>query len=124
RSSDVPLTLGFLLIFSVQLMNALPLHHTGALTSQDVDVLMLLLQRLEESRPASSRDQEQEQVNIDQMLLQPETETDVREYLSARDLKTVRQDSKKYSGCFGRPLDRIGSMSSLGCKTAGRTNRL
>lgn len=84
--------------------------------------LQLLLQRLEESRPASARDQEQ--VNVDQTLLQPEMQRDVREYLSARDLKTVRQDSKRYSGCFGSRLDRIGFMSSLGCNTARRTNRL
>ncbi|XP_056585664.1 natriuretic peptides B [Triplophysa dalaica] len=121
RSSNIPLTLAFLFVFSVQFMETLPLHHTEALTSPDVDVLMLLLQRLEESRPASARDQEQ--VNVDQTLLQPETQRDVREYLSARDLKTVRQDSKRYSGCFGSRLDRIGSMSSLGCNTARRTNR-
>ena len=48
---------------------------------------------------------------------------DVKEFLSARDLKAVRNDSKRYSGCFGRRMDRIGSMTSLGCNTARRNSK-
>ncbi|XP_055025057.1 natriuretic peptides B [Misgurnus anguillicaudatus] len=128
RSFDVPLALGFLFLLSAQMTDALPLQNTVS-TSEDMDVLKLLLQRLEESIPASSRDQrlsrdeeDKEEVSVEETPIQPQSKTDMREYLSARDLKTVRMDSKRYSGCFGRRLDRIGSMSSLGCNTASRTS--
>uniref|UniRef100_A0A673IBX5 Brain natriuretic peptide-like n=1 Tax=Sinocyclocheilus rhinocerous TaxID=307959 RepID=A0A673IBX5_9TELE len=80
----------------------------------------LLLQRLEESIPAASQEQtlrkvKKEEANPEETRAQTPPQTDMRDYLSARDLRTVRQDSKSYSGCFGRKLDRIGSMSSLGC---------
>ncbi|XP_016419507.1 brain natriuretic peptide-like [Sinocyclocheilus rhinocerous] len=124
NSIDIPLV-GLLLLFSVQLMGAFPLQNT-ALTTEDRDVLKLLLQRLEESIPASSQEQtlmkvEEEEDNPEETRVEPQSKTDMRDYLSARDLRTVRQDSKRYSGCFGRKLDRIGSMSSLGCNTAGRS---
>ncbi|XP_051526155.1 brain natriuretic peptide-like [Myxocyprinus asiaticus] len=120
KSFDIPLA-GLCLLLTVQLMGAFPLQNT-ALTTDDMDVLKLLLQRLEESIPASSQDRRLSQVeevvdNLEETLVHPQTRSDMREYLSARDLKTVRQDSKRYSGCFGRRLDRIGSMSSLGCNT-------
>lgn len=51
-------------------------------------------------------------------------EAAIREFLSAKNLKTVRNDSsKRSSGCFGRRMDRIGSMSSLGCNTVGRYSK-
>ncbi|KTG39358.1 hypothetical protein cypCar_00029482 [Cyprinus carpio] len=135
KSIDISLV-GLLLLFSVQLMRAFPLQNT-ALTTEDRDVLkgklmshmrpfQLLLQRLEESIPASSQEQtvmkvKEEEDNPEETRVEPQPKTDMRDYLSARDLRTVRQDSKRYSGCFGRKLDRIGSMSSLGCNTAGRS---
>ncbi|XP_051964434.1 natriuretic peptides B [Xyrauchen texanus] len=120
KSFNIPLA-GLCLLLTVQLMGAFPLQNT-ALTTDDMDVLKLLLQRLEESIPASSQDRRLSQVeeevdNLEETLVHPQIKSDMREYLSARDLKTVRQDSKRYSGCFGRRLDRIGSMSSLGCNT-------
>lgn len=49
-------------------------------------------------------------------------EAAIREYFSAKNLKNVRNDSsRRSSGCFGRRMDRIGSMSSLGCNTVGRS---
>ncbi|XP_052420323.1 brain natriuretic peptide-like [Carassius gibelio] len=124
KSIDI-LLVGLLLLFSVQLMSAFPLQNT-ALTTEDWDVLKLLLQRLEESIPASSQEQtlmrvEEEEDNPEQTRFEPQPKTDTSDYLSARDLRTVRRDSKRYSGCFGRKLDIIGSMSSLGCNTAGRS---
>lgn len=48
----------------------------------------------------------------------------IREFLSARNLKTVRNDSsRRSSSCFGRRMDRIGSMSSLGCNTVGKSSK-
>uniref|UniRef100_H3C3A4 Natriuretic peptide B n=1 Tax=Tetraodon nigroviridis TaxID=99883 RepID=H3C3A4_TETNG len=45
----------------------------------------------------------------------------IREFLSAKNLKNVRNDSsRRSSSCFGRRMDRIGSMSSLGCNTVGK----
>ncbi|XP_051508483.1 brain natriuretic peptide-like isoform X1 [Myxocyprinus asiaticus] len=120
KSFDIPLA-GLFLLLTVQLMGAFPLKNT-VLTTDDMDVLKLLLQQLEESIPGSSQDRrlsqvEEEVADLEEIHIQPQTKMDMREYLSARDLKTVRQDSKRFSGCFGRRLDRIGSMSSLGCNT-------
>ncbi|XP_043102305.1 natriuretic peptides B [Puntigrus tetrazona] len=124
KSTDIPLV-GLLLIFSIQLTGAFPLQNT-ALTNEDRDVLKLLLQRLEETVPASPQEQtlvkvEEEEDDPEETRIEPQPKIDARNYLSARDLRTVRQDSKKYSGCFGRKLDRIGSMSTLGCNTVGRS---
>ncbi|KAK7884475.1 hypothetical protein WMY93_027598 [Mugilogobius chulae] len=49
----------------------------------------------------------------------------IRELLSAKNLKTVRNNNNSNrgsSGCFNRRMDRIGSMSSLGCNTVGRNS--
>lgn len=58
---------------------------------------------------------------------QPQTGLDeaaIREFFSAKNLKNVRNDStRRSSGCFGRRMDRIGSMSSLGCNTVGRYSK-
>ncbi len=76
--------------------------------------------------PASSQEQtltkvEEEDDNPEETRVGPQPKTDMRDYLSARDLRTVRHDSKRYSGCFGSKLDRIGSMSSMGCNASGRS---
>lgn len=48
----------------------------------------------------------------------------IREFLSAKNLKNIRNDSsRRSSSCFGRRMDRIGSMSSLGCNTVGRYSK-
>ncbi|XP_052459543.1 brain natriuretic peptide-like [Carassius gibelio] len=121
KSIVIPLV-GLLLLFSVQLIGAFPLQNTS-LTSEDMDVLKLLLQRLEESIPAASQEQTLTKLEAkpEETHAQSPPQTDTRDSLSARDLTMVRQDSKRHSGCFGRKLDRIGSMSSLGCNTAGRS---
>lgn len=63
-----------------------------------------------------------EQTDGDQV--RPEEVEAIREFLSARNLKTVRNDSsRKSSSCFGRRMDRIGSMSSLGCNTVGKSSK-
>lgn len=84
--------------------------------------LQQLLSQLEESVAAQTLEQEVEKIAFEEDVPQPEVLA--RDFLSARDLKTVRQDSKKYSGCFGRRLDRIGSTSNLGCNTVGRQSKL
>ncbi|MCI4381122.1 hypothetical protein PGIGA_G00247990 [Pangasianodon gigas] len=114
-------SVSFLLLVSLALTSALPLQ-SAALTSEDLDVLKLLLSQLEESVPAQTLEPEVEETAVEEAEVVPQHEVLARDFLSARDLKTVRQDSssKKYSGCFGRRLDRIGSMSTLGCKTVGR----
>uniref|UniRef100_A0A8C6PB66 Natriuretic peptide n=1 Tax=Nothobranchius furzeri TaxID=105023 RepID=A0A8C6PB66_NOTFU len=51
-------------------------------------------------------------------------EAEIREFFSAKNLKSLRNDStRRSSGCFGQRMDRIGSMSSLGCNTIGRFSR-
>ncbi|MCJ8735254.1 hypothetical protein PDJAM_G00244690 [Pangasius djambal] len=114
-------SVSFLLLVSLALTSALPLQ-SATLTSEDLDVLKLLLSQLEESVPARTLEPEVEETAVEEEEVAPQHEVLARDFLSARDLKTVRQDSssKKYSGCFGRRLDRIGSMSTLGCKTVGR----
>ncbi|XP_067268601.1 natriuretic peptides B [Pseudorasbora parva] len=124
KSLDIPLVC-LILLFSVQLTDAFPLQNTD-LTTEDMDVLKFLLQQMEEFIPASSQEQtlsetEKETSDLGGTLVEPQPRTDTRDYLSARNLRTVRQDSKKFSGCFGQKLDRIGSMSSLGCNTVRRS---
>ncbi|XP_076845158.1 natriuretic peptides B [Brachyhypopomus gauderio] len=128
----------FLMLLSFRLTAALPLQ-SAALTKEDMEVLKLLLHRFEESVPTNLEDQMLSEVdtlvpNLERTALSEEEDRtqpqanarseDAKDYLSARDLRTVRNDSgtKRYSGCFSRRLDRIGSMSSLGCNTIGRHN--
>ncbi|XP_015460983.3 natriuretic peptides B [Astyanax mexicanus] len=117
----------FLLVLSVQLLSAFPLQ-SGAFTNEEMDVLKLLLDRLEEAIPApmQSEAESTEMTKLDESPEEsnPKPQVDARDYLSARDLKNVKLDSgsKRYSTCFGRRLDRIGSMSSLGCNTVGRNS--
>lgn len=61
-------------------------------------------------------------VNRDQ--IRPVEVEAIREFLSAKNLKSVRNDSsRRSSSCFGRRMDRIGSMSSLGCNTVGKSSK-
>ncbi|XP_059189786.1 natriuretic peptides B [Centropristis striata] len=117
-----------LLIFSLQLCSSYPIN-TG-LTDTDMDILKVLLHRLEESVPdvpagVDSVDSLDMEEAADGQQLQDGLldEAAIREFLSAKNLKSVRTDSsRKSSGCFGRRMDRIGSMSSLGCNTVGKYN--
>ncbi|KAM9429481.1 brain natriuretic peptide-like [Salvelinus alpinus] len=135
--SNIPL-FGLILFLNLPLLSAYPVYN-GLLTNDDMDVLKVLLHRLEESIPERSEVERVATEKLDDMTLEAiamvaEDESEqqqnrldksaIREFLSARDLKTVRNDStsKRYSGCFGRRLDRIGSMSSLGCNTVGKYN--
>ncbi|XP_029576182.1 brain natriuretic peptide isoform X2 [Salmo trutta] len=135
--SNIPL-FGLILFLNLPLLSAYPVYN-GLLTNDDMDVLKVLLHRLEESIPERSEVERVATEKLDDMTLeaiamvaedeseQQQNQLDksaIREFLSARDLKIVRNDStsKRYSGCFGRRLDRIGSMSSLGCNTVGKYN--
>ncbi|XP_030590307.1 natriuretic peptides B [Archocentrus centrarchus] len=128
--SSIPLC-GLLLILKLQLSSTYPIS-TG-LTDTDMDMLKVLLSRLQES--VSEQTAEDQSAPAQRDLLdslstadghQPEaglSEAEIREFLSAKNLKSVRNDSsRRSSGCFGRRMDRIGSMSSLGCNTVGRYN--
>ncbi|XP_040007536.1 natriuretic peptides B [Xiphias gladius] len=131
--SPIPLC-GLLLIFNLQLFSTYPIS-TG-LTNTDMDILKVLLHRLEESVSEQTEVDQRvpaEQDDLDSLNIeeaadgqQPQTGMDeaaIREFLSAKNLKNVRNDSsRRSSGCFGRRMDRIGSMSSLGCNTVGRYN--
>lgn len=101
-------------------------------------VLQAILHKLEESvseqtevdqRVPADRDV-LESLNIEEAAdgQQPQTrleEAEIREFLSAKNLKNIRNDSsRRSSSCFGRRMDRIGSMSSLGCNTVGRYSKL
>lgn len=101
-------------------------------------MLQVLLHRLEESVSEQTEVDQRvpaEQDDLDSLNIeeaadgqQPQTGMDeaaIREFLSAKNLKNVRNDSsRRSSGCFGRRMDRIGSMSSLGCNTVGRYSKL
>ncbi|XP_071331085.1 natriuretic peptides B [Trachinotus anak] len=126
--SPTPLC-GLLLILNLQLISTYPI--STSLTDTDMDILKVLLHRLEES--VSEQTEVDQRVSAEQDGLdslnaeeQPQTgldEASIREFLSAKNLKSVRNDSsRRSSGCFGRRMDRIGSMSSLGCNTVGRYN--
>ncbi|TSL97305.1 Brain natriuretic peptide [Bagarius yarrelli] len=117
-------SMGLLLLVSLSLTTAHPIQST-ALTREDLDILKLLVSQLEESVPAQKLEPEVEETTVEEEEVVPQPELLARDFLTARDLKTVRQDSgsRKYSGCFGRRLDRIGSMSTLGCNTVGRHSK-
>ncbi|XP_054464611.1 natriuretic peptides B [Anoplopoma fimbria] len=130
--SSIPLC-GLFLILHLQLSSTYPIS-TG-LTDTDMDILKVLLHTLEESVPdvdqrvSAGRDSldslEIEEASDEQQLQTRLDEAAIREFLSAKNLKSVRNDSsRKSSGCFGRRMDRIGSMSSLGCNTVGRYSEL
>ncbi|XP_030641135.1 natriuretic peptides B [Chanos chanos] len=123
--------------FSFQLLSAFPLQ-SSALTYGDLDVLKALLHQLEQSVPqqkdnfplldrlteANFEDTALTGEESDAELYTRAKPVDERVFLSAKDLRTVRNDSsKRSSACFGRRMDRIGSMSTLGCNTAGRFSK-
>ncbi|XP_023122280.1 natriuretic peptides B isoform X2 [Amphiprion ocellaris] len=128
------LLFGLLLILNLPLSSAYPI--SSGLSDADVGTLKVLLHRLEESiseqptmdqrNPADKDSLEglSEENAADRPNPQPELdEAVIREFLSAKNLKSLRNDSsRRSSGCFGRRMDRIGSMSSLGCNTVGRNN--
>ncbi|XP_043973666.1 natriuretic peptides B [Gambusia affinis] len=130
---SIPLC-GLLLVFNLEPSSTYPVS-TG-FTDADMDILKVLLQKLEESvseqivvdEGVSEDDGRANRRNMEDTSSeqQPQTDLDeeqIREFLSAKNLKSVRNDSsKRSSGCFGRRMDRIGSMSSLGCNTIGRYN--
>ncbi|KAM3617017.1 uncharacterized protein V6R79_001143 [Siganus canaliculatus] len=121
--ASIPLC-GLLLLLNLQLFSSYPIA-TG-LTDTDMDILKVILHKLEESVP--------EQTDVDQRVAeedngqddltdavyqqQPQSrqeEAAIRKFLSFKNLKTISNDSlRKSSTCFGRRMDRIGSMSSLG----------
>ncbi|KAM6924809.1 brain natriuretic peptide-like [Xenentodon cancila] len=130
--SYIPLC-GLLLILNLQITNTFPIS-TG-LTDTDVDILKVLLHRLEESVSDQNMDDSNPPESDIPYILNSEVEEDeqkrqtglddarIREFLSAKNLKNIRSDSsRRSSGCFGRRMDRIGSMSSLGCNTIGKYN--
>lgn len=98
-------------------------------------IFQVLLHKLEESVSEQTQMNQRAPTEIESLISledkvyeeQPQTgldETQIREFLSAKNLKNLRNDSsKKSSGCFGRRMDRIGSMSSLGCNTIGRYSK-
>lgn len=97
-------------------------------------MFQVLLHRLEESVLEEDQGTPEENGGVNSLNMeeasserQPQTgldEAEIREFLSAKNLKSLRNDStKKSSGCFGRRMDRIGSMSSLGCNTIGRYSK-
>ncbi|XP_019963372.1 natriuretic peptides B [Paralichthys olivaceus] len=120
------------IILNLQLLRTYPIS-TG-LTDTDMDILNLLLHRLQESFSLQTEVDQRvpaEQDGLDSLYTekgadgqQPQTGLDeaaIREFFSAKNLKILRNDSsRRSSGCFGRRMDRIGSMSSLGCNTVGR----
>ncbi|KAI3357338.1 hypothetical protein L3Q82_015483, partial [Scortum barcoo] len=126
--SSIPLC-GLLLVLNLQLISTYPIS-TG-LTDTDMDILKVLLHKLEDSvsdQTGVDQGVPAERDDPDSLspedVQQPQTGLDeaaIREFLSAKNLKSVRNDSsRRSSSCFGRRMDRIGSMSSLGCNTVGR----
>ncbi|XP_010785854.1 natriuretic peptides B [Notothenia coriiceps] len=127
--SSIPLC-GFLLILNLQLFCTSPIN--PGLSDADIDFFKELLSRLEESvsevEQSVTAERNLESLSteeaVDRQQLPPTLdEVAIREFLSAKNLKSIRNDStRKSSSCFGRRMDRIGSMSSLGCNTVGKYN--
>ncbi|TRY96820.1 hypothetical protein DNTS_015399 [Danionella cerebrum] len=111
--------LSLLSLLSLPPVAAHPLQNTN----QDIDVLQFLLKRLEASIQDQTKENvEEELIHLKELQPQaPPDDSEVRRGLSTQDLMVLRRDTKRHSGCFGSRLDRIGSMSTLGCKTAGRS---
>ncbi|XP_033985091.1 natriuretic peptides B isoform X1 [Trematomus bernacchii] len=129
--SSIPLC-GFLLILNLQLFCTSPI--SPGLSDADIDFFKELLSRLEESvsevEQSVTAERNLESLSTEEAAdgQQPPPTLDeaaIREFLSAKNLKSVRSDStRKSSSCFGRRMDRIGSMSSLGCNTVGKYSKL
>ncbi|XP_029974874.1 natriuretic peptides B [Salarias fasciatus] len=125
--------LSSLLILNLQLCSTYPV--TSHLTGTDMDVLKVLLNRLEESLPertVTDRDVPAERDSLEELAVDAASEDQqaqvlddakIREIFSAKNLKSVRNDSsRKSSSCFGHRVDRITSTSSMGCKSIGIYN--
>lgn len=93
-----------------------------------------ILHKLEESTMSEQTEEEPESLepvgslsmkqtaNRDQV--RPVEVEAIREFLSAKTRKNLQNDSsRRSSSCFGRRMDRIGSMSSLGCNTVGKYSK-
>uniref|UniRef100_A0A672HCZ7 Brain natriuretic peptide n=1 Tax=Salarias fasciatus TaxID=181472 RepID=A0A672HCZ7_SALFA len=121
--------LSSLLILNLQLCSTYPV--TSHLTGTDMDVLKV---------QALRKPLEMQQIHIPGMLdewivegfdlavdaasedqqAQVLDDAKIREIFSAKNLKSVRNDSsRKSSSCFGHRVDRITSTSSMGCKSIG-----
>ncbi|XP_068605671.1 natriuretic peptides B [Brachionichthys hirsutus] len=124
---------GLLFLLSLQLFTAYPIS-TG-LSQSDMDILKVILNKLEESVSERTEDQRvpAERDALDSVDTEEEaagtrpqpglSEAAIRAFLSVKSPKNVREDlPQRSSGCFGRRMDRIGSMSSLGCNTVGKYN--
>ncbi|XP_061115108.1 brain natriuretic peptide-like [Conger conger] len=119
-----------MLFLNALLFSAFPVH-SDKWTNDDMDVLKVLLQQLEESIPETGeitpyQAQMSENSYAKQSSDEPQDTIDqAKKFLSAKDLKAVRSNSssKRYSGCFGRKMDRIGSVTNLGCKTLGKNSK-
>lgn len=92
---------------------------------QSFCLFQVILQKLEESYPEQTDVDRKIPVDRDGLDLltleqtaRPVEVEAIRQFLSTKNLKSVRDDSSwRSSSCFGRRMDRIGSMSSLGCNT-------
>ncbi|KAG8002371.1 Rho guanine nucleotide exchange factor 10-like protein [Nibea albiflora] len=120
---------GFLLILNMHLFSTYPIN--TSLTDTDMDILKSILHRLEESVSEQTGVDPVQRNNLNSLNIEEDAdehqlptgldEVAIRDFLSAKNLKNIRNDSsRRSSGCFGRRMDRIGSMSSLGCNTVGK----
>ncbi|TMS07362.1 natriuretic peptides B isoform X2 [Larimichthys crocea] len=123
--------LGLLLILNMRLVSTYPIN--TSLTDTDMDILKSILHRLEESVSEQTEVDPVQRNSLNILNIEEDAnehqlptgldEVAIRDFLSAKNLKNVRNDSsRRSSGCFGRRMDRIGSMSSLGCNTVGKYN--
>ncbi|XP_048860771.1 natriuretic peptides B [Brienomyrus brachyistius] len=121
---------GLLMFVNMGLLMAFPTYRDTQ-TSDDLDTLKDLIEQLEAitemKEVARFRTAVSENVNSEDTDDKPQlgiNQYSVERFLSPQDLKAVRNDSsaKKTSGCFGRRMDRIGSMSTLGCNVMNRKN--
>ncbi|XP_076022322.1 natriuretic peptides B [Genypterus blacodes] len=127
--------LGILLLLNLQQSSAYPI--SPGLTEKDIDTLRVLLHKLAESVSEQTEVNQRlptEMERLDDLNVEEAADGDdsqtgldeaaIREFLLAKNLKSVRNDpNKRSSGCFGRRMDRIGSMSSLGCNTIGKYSK-
>uniref|UniRef100_A0A8D0H9N2 Natriuretic peptide B n=1 Tax=Sphenodon punctatus TaxID=8508 RepID=A0A8D0H9N2_SPHPU len=122
---------GFLMLLLIQLQHSTP-HPIDSLSpARELASMEAILERLEdkfsllealESNPEPQEPKAQFLgISDDSDDQQPETRLDPSTSLSYRDsfLKQLRglQNPKmmRESGCFGRRIDRIGSLSGMGC---------
>ncbi|XP_068197189.1 natriuretic peptides B [Antennarius striatus] len=125
--SSIPFC-GLLLLINLQLFTTYPI--SPGLTESDMEILQVILTKLEDSvsqqsegdRLPAERD-DVDSIAEDAVGLRPQTgprEAVLRAFVSTKSLGN--EAMQRSSGCFGRRMDRIGSMSSLGCNTVGKYN--